>query len=37
MAAWIQIRIPNADPDPGGIKRGYKRRGKRIRNADNEA
>jgi hypothetical protein len=20
MAAWIRIRIPNADPDPGGIK-----------------
>jgi hypothetical protein len=20
MAAWIRIRIPNADPDPGGLK-----------------
>jgi hypothetical protein len=21
MAAWIRIRIPNADPDQGGLKR----------------
>jgi hypothetical protein len=21
IAAWIRIRIPNADPDPGGLKR----------------
>jgi hypothetical protein len=21
MTAWIRIRIPNVDPDPGGIKR----------------
>jgi hypothetical protein len=24
MAAWIRIRIPNADPDPGGLKRAKK-------------
>jgi hypothetical protein len=24
MAAWIQIRIPNADPDPGGLNRAKK-------------
>jgi hypothetical protein len=21
MAAWIRIHVPNADPDPGGLKR----------------
>jgi hypothetical protein len=21
LVAWIRIRIPNADPDPGGLKR----------------
>jgi hypothetical protein len=24
MAAWVRIRIPNADPDPGGLKRAKK-------------
>jgi hypothetical protein len=24
MAAWIWIRIPNEDPDPGGLKRAKK-------------
>jgi hypothetical protein len=24
MVAWIRIRIPNADPDPGGLKRAKK-------------
>jgi hypothetical protein len=24
MAAWFRIRIPNADPDPGGLKRAKK-------------
>jgi hypothetical protein len=28
MAAWIRIRIPNADPYPGGLKSSKKGRGK---------
>jgi hypothetical protein len=24
MGAWIRIHIPNADPDPGGLKRAKK-------------
>jgi hypothetical protein len=26
MWAWIRIRIPNADPDPGGLKMAKKER-----------
>jgi hypothetical protein len=33
MAAWIQIRIPNADPDPRGLKRG-KMKEKRCEKTD---
>jgi hypothetical protein len=30
----IRIRIPNADPDPGGLKRAENEGGKRIQKAD---
>jgi hypothetical protein len=36
MATWIRIRIPNADPDPEGLK-GLNRQEKRIKKADNQA
>jgi hypothetical protein len=26
LVAWIRIHIPNADPDPGGLKRGNMRK-----------
>jgi hypothetical protein len=37
MAAWIRtgIRIPNADPYPGGLKGTKKEGKKRIQMADN--
>jgi hypothetical protein len=29
MAAWIRVRIPNTDPDPGGLEKELKDRGEK--------